>query len=71
MKKYMINSTGDLMFANDEEQESIILPKGNDNLEVKHTDVTDPDLDLNIEPLVFHRELIRRLSIIQKLAYNV
>jgi len=67
MKKYMINSTGDLMFADDEEQESIILPRGNDNLEVKHTDVTDPDEDVNIDFLMFHKELIRRLTIIQQI----
>ena len=67
MKKYMINSSGDLMFADDEQQESIILPKGNDNLEVKHTDVTDPDMDVNINFLMFHRELVRRLTIIQQI----
>ena len=67
MKKYMINSTGDLMFADDDEQESIILPKGNDNLEVKHTDVTDHNMDVNIDFLMFHKELIRRLTIIQQI----
>lgn len=67
MKKYMINSSGDLMFSDDEQQESIILPKGNDNLEVKHTDVTDPDMDVNINFLMFHRELVRRLTIIQQI----
>ena len=67
MKKYMINSNGDLMFADDEQQESIILPKGNDNLEVKHTDVTDPDMDVNIDFLMFHKEFIRRLTIIQQI----
>lgn len=63
----MINKYGDMMFADDEEQESIILPKGNDNLEVKHTDVTDPDMDINIDFLIFHKELIRRLTIIQQI----
>ena len=63
----MINKYGDMMIADDEEQESIILPKGNDNLEVKHTDVTDPDMDINIDFLIFHKELIRRLTIIQQI----
>jgi hypothetical protein len=71
MKKYMINKYGDMMFADDEIQESILLPKNNQNIEVEHTDKTDPDEDVNIEPVTFHRELIHRLSIIQKLAYNV
>ena len=67
MKKYMINSSGDLMFADDDKQESIILPKGKDNLEVEHTDVTDPDMDVNIDFLMFHKELVRRLTIIQQI----
>ena len=71
MKKYMINSAGDLTYADDKEQESLILPADCNNIEYQHTDATDPDLDWDIEPLIFHRELIRRLSLIQKLAYNV
>lgn len=71
MKKYMITNSNDLMAADEVTQKTIILPAKNDNVEVEHTDATDPDLDSEIEPIIFHRELIRRLSIIQKLAYNV